>query len=522
MMSATLLFENGRIYPLSRPPIDDGALLVEDDRIAYVGPRQHLGTVGGQGLRRIDLGGRALLPGLCDSHLHLMETAEWQDDLDLLGCECVDDVCDRLRERARRVPARRWIAGFGWERQKLFRNCAPSATLLDRVSPEHPVFLVSKDLHCVWLNSLGMGALRSLSRMPAACDIDRDEHGETGLCFEAVLDLRSLLIPPRTAQAKKRLFDPCIRSLYSCGITAVHCFGELGSAQLFREHMQQGGERIRALWNYILNLDELETQLPVLDEVLPGWLHRGNVKLFLDGSFGSWTAALSRPYVGRDDRGLLNMSGEELQHALRRLQSHGLKAAIHAIGDRALETALEALATMDGGFDGHRIEHAQLVTPDILRRYDLRGLHVSMQPSHMWSDRELVRRHLPAELRDAAYPLADLWNRGANICFSSDAPVEKPDPLKGILAAVHRRVGEDTVWNAAQCLSLHQALEAHSTNPARLPRAPGAGELRVGLPADLIVLAADPQEIVGSPDQEPGGGWPTDLTFLEGHCVYKR
>ena len=78
-----------------------------------------------------------------------------------------------------------------------------------------------------------------------------------------------------------------------------------------------------------------------------------------------------------------------------------------------------------------------------------------MQPSHMWGDRELVRRHLPAELRDGAYPLADLWNCGANICFGSDAPIEKPDPLKGILAAVHRRVGEDEVWNASQCLSLH-------------------------------------------------------------------
>jgi predicted amidohydrolase YtcJ len=521
-MSTTLLFENGRIYPMSRPPIDDGALFVEDGRIAFVGPRHRLGTVGGQGLRRIDLGGRALLPGLCDSHLHLMETAEWKDDLDLLGCECVDDVCDRLRERARRVPTGCWIVGFGWERERLFRRHAPSVTRLDQATPEHPVFLASKDLHCLWLNSLGLEALRSLDELPETCEVQRDEHGENGLCFEAVLDLRNLLIPPRTAQAKKHLLGPCIRSLYSSGITAVHSFGDLESARLLREHMLRGGDRIRTLWNFILDLDEFETQRPMLDEILPGWLHRGNVKIFLDGSFGSWTAALSRPYVGRDDRGLLNMSGEELQHALRRLRSHGLEAAIHAIGDRAFETALEAMIAVDGGFDGHRIEHAQLVTQDILQRYDLCGLHLSVQPSHMWTDRQLVRRHLPAELRNGAYPLADLWNRGANICFSSDAPVEKPDPLKGILAAVHRRVGEDEVWNAAQCLSLHQALEAHSTNPARLPRAPGAGELRVGLPADLIVLAADPQEIVGSSEHGPGDGWPTDLTFLEGRCVYQR
>ena len=521
-MSSTLLFENGRVYPLSQPPIDDGALVVEDGRIAYVGPREHLGTVGGQGLRCIDLAGRALLPGLCDSHLHLQETAEWQDDLDLRGCEDVDDVRDRLRERTRRVPAGNWIVGSGWERERLFRHQAPSVTLLDQVAPGHPVFLVSKDLHSAWLNGPGLKALRSLDELPDTCDIDLDEHGETGLCFEAVLDLRRLLIPPRTAQAKQRLLGPCIRSLYSCGITAVHSFGDLESARLLCEHMQQGGERIRTLWNYIMDLDELDAQRPVLDEVLPGWLHRGNVKLFLDGSFGSWTAALSRPYVGRNDCGLLNISSEDLQHALRRLRSHGLAAAIHAIGDRALETALAAMVAVDGGFDGHRIEHAQLVTPDIFQRYDLRGLHLSLQPSHMWTDRELVRRHLPAELRDSAYPLADLWNSGANICFSSDAPVENPDPLKGILAAVHRRVGEDSVWNAAQCLSVHQALAAYSLNSARLPRAPSAGELRVGLPADLIVLAVDPQVILRFPDQEPGERWPTDLTFLEGRCVYQR
>ena len=521
-MSATLLFENGRVYPMSQPPIDDGALLVEDGRIAYVGPREHLGTVNGRGLRRIDLGTRALLPGLCDSHLHLMETAEWQDDLDLLGCGCIDDVRTRLRQRAQQLPAGRWILGLGWERERLFQHHAPSVTQLDQVTPEHPVFFVSKDLHSAWLNSLGLEALHLLDELPETCEIDRDEQGETGLCFEGILDLRRLLIPPRTEQAKRRLLGPCIRNLYSCGITAVHSFGDFESARLLHEHMLQGGDRIRTLWNFITPLDELETQRPLPDEVLPGWLHRGNIKLFLDGSFGSWTAALSRPYVGRDDRGLLNMSGEELQHALRLLRSHGLKAAIHAIGDRALETALEALVAVDGGFDGHRIEHAQLVTPDILQRYDLRGLHLSLQPSHMWTDRELVRRHLPAELRDSAYPLADLWKCGANICFGSDAPVERPDPLKGLLAAVHRRVGEDEAWNAAQCLSLHQALEAHTTNPARLPRAPGAGELRVGLPADLIVLAVDPQEIVDSPDQDPGGGWPTDLTFLEGRCVYQR
>ena len=478
--------------------------------------------MGERGLRRIDLGSRALLPGLCDSHLHLMETAEWQDDLDLLGCGCVDDVHNRLGERAGRVPAGRWIVGFGWEREKLFRHHPPTVTSLDQATSEHPVFLVSKDAHSVWLNSLGLQALHSLDSLPETCAIDRDERGETGLCFEAVLDLRHLLIPPRSAEAKKHLLGPCIRGLYSCGITAVHSFGDLESARLLREHMLQGGDRIRTLWNFILDLDELEAQRPLLDEVLPGWFHRGNVKLFLDGTFGSWTAALSRPYVGRDDRGLLNLSREELQHALRRLRSHGLEAAIHAIGDRAFETALEALMAVGGGFDGHRIEHAQLVTPDILQRFDLRGLHLGMQPSHMWGDRELVRRHLPAELRDGAYPLADLWNCGANICFGSDAPIEKPDPLKGILAAVHRRVGEDEVWNASQCLSLHQALEAHSTNPARLPRAPGAGELRAGLPADLIVLAVDPQEIGGSPDQGPGDGWPVDLTFLEGRCVFQR
>jgi predicted amidohydrolase YtcJ len=367
-----------------------------------------------------------------------------------------------------------------------------------------------------------MEALHSLDRLPEVCSIDRDEHGETGLCFEAVLDLRELLIPARTVQAKRRLLGPCIRRLYSYGITAVHSFGDLESARLLREHMQQGGDRIRTLWNFIVDLDVLETQRPLLDEALPGWLHRGNVKLFLDGTFGSWTAALSRPYVGRDDRGLLNISAKELRQALRRLRSHGLHASVHAIGDRAVETALEAMVAVDGGFAGHRIEHAQLVTPNILQRFDLSGLHLGLQPSHMWGDRELVRRHLPNELRECAYPLFDLWNGGANICFGSDAPVESPDPLKGILAAVHRRVGEDEAWNAAQCLSLHQALEAHATNPARLPRSPSTGELREGLPADLIVLGVDPQDIVGCPDPGPGVGWLTDLTFLGGRCVYQR
>jgi predicted amidohydrolase YtcJ len=225
------------------------------------------------------------------------------------------------------------------------------------------------------------------------------------------------------------------------------------------------------------------------------WLQLGHVKFFTDGALGSQTAALEEPYEGTEDRGILTFDPLELRADVARAAAAGLAVAIHAIGDRAVHVALDAVGPtrVTSPALRQRLEHIQLVRDEDLGRFGALGVIASMQPIHCTSDRDLADRYWGPKRTPRAYPWRTLLERGAVVAFGSDAPVEPIDPLLGLHAAITRRRPSDKdSWFPAQRLSLDEALHAYSAGAAYAPgREREWGTLEVGMRCDATVVDRD-------------------------------
>lgn len=514
-----LLFENGPIYTMTgsggAPP---EALLTRGDRIVHVGPRP--GGLPG-GVRVIDLAGRPLLPGLCDSHLHLLLAARQRAAVDCRGAPDVETVQARVRDRARATPPGRWIVGLGWEMKDLFRSTSPSVGPLDRAAPDHPVFLLSKDVHSAWVNQEALERVMALDRLPDTCVLRKEQ----GLVLEAVVELMHTLVPPPTVDEKRALLGQFVDDLNEHGVTAVHAHDPVQDLALFRDNLlDRARGRLRVLWNPVFESpDHLRRGWAgARDRATPGWLEVGGVKLFVDGTMGSLTAAISAPYTGAvdraDDRGMLTMDAEDLDAWLRAVSEVGTHAAFHVIGDRAVSLVLDRIRAAPAAPGPHRLEHAQLL-PEDLDLSAFRGLVLSCQPSHMADDHPIARRHLTAALSRRAYAFRTMVDRGALLVFGSDAPVETINPWPGIQAAVTRLESADTKpWNRAEALTVAEALAAHTAGPARLHgKGFATGALEPGRKADLVVLDADPFTV----DPTRLHRIQARMTIVDGHPVFE-
>lgn len=523
-----LLLENGPIYPMCGPPLPRGALLTRGGVIDYVGPAEGLPRSRRGGARVIDLDGRALLPGLCDAHHHLVLSALQARVLD---CRQLTDPQALQRALAARPQEQVWIEGSGLPIPQLesgLRGGRTPATLLDDAAQGRPVYLLGRDMHSAWLSSAALTRLERLDAAAVGCRIQRQADGRpTGLVHEEVLALRDLLLPRPDAAQRRALIAPHLRSLLTRGITSVHCPEPLDDLHLVRDHLDGAAadERVRVLWHVVLDSPEaLRRQDQLFSSApLPGWLCPGGVKLFVDGTFGSRTAALSEPYLGTHDRGLLTLEGEALGAWLAAIREVGSYGVFHCIGDRAVEEVLTQLRRHDWPAGTiHRIEHAQLLSERLLARHDLCGLALSIQPSHMWGDQALAARCLPPALTRWAYALRTMLDRGALVVFGSDAPVEDPDPWRGIQAAVTRlEEGPLGAWNRHERIDPLEALAAHTSTPRRLHgRWLDCGVLTPGAAADLVVLSEDPLARFARAPDTLAAGIEATLTVLDGLVVH--
>jgi predicted amidohydrolase YtcJ len=250
------------------------------------------------------------------------------------------------------------------------------------------------------------------------------------------------------------------------------------------------------------------------------WLRIGHLKIFTDGALGSQTAALEEPYEGTTDRGLLTIEPDRINADVARAAEGGIAVAIHAIGDRAVHVALDAIEGSRAAYPAlrQRVEHVQLVRRQDLARFGALDVIASMQPIHATSDRDLVDRYWGAERATLAYPWRHLLDRGARLAFGSDAPVEPIDPLLGIHAAVARKRPRDTDrWHPEQALELEEAIAAYTSDAAFAMGAERErGTLGVGMRCDATVVERD---LALTPVDE----WPglqVSATVVDGAVVY--
>jgi hypothetical protein len=483
-----VILENGLIRTLDPQVPTQRALAIAGEWIA-----------GGVGVHEtalaspdvIDLGGRVVLPGFTDSHVHFPTWALAQSEVKLDGCASLDDALERLRAAPRPVDGR-WLRGYGWRSGDWQPHREPTRHDLDAIAGDVPAAMIAKDYHSIWLSSAAL-ALAGGDLEVEGGVVERDASGEpTGVLREESawrFKERYMIWPDEEYLDAMRAG---VRLANERGVTAVHDKdGWLGALRLWRQLEERGSLSLR-VWQSI-PYDKLDdaASIGMRSGMGSPYLRLGYLKVFMDGTLGSQTAWML------DGSGVRITSGEELADIVRRGAEAGFPVAVHAIGDRANREALDAFEQTRPLWHGklrQRIEHAQLLAPEDLPRFAGLGVVCSVQFSHAPSDRDLADEFWAGKT-DGAYAFRSLLESGAVVANGSDAPIEELDPLAGIRAGVRRTIDDRPAWHPEQALTVEQAFRATSVTPAWLAGDERRrGTLLPGHYADLVVLDRDPWE----------------------------
>jgi predicted amidohydrolase YtcJ len=508
-----LVFLHARVMTLDRSRPDARAVAVRDGRIFAVGDDAEVLATVSPGARRIDLAGGMILPGLTDSHGHVMSLGRRLSSLDLRGMTSAGAVADAVRSR---VSTGEWITGGGWDQNLWPGRRDPDHRPLTAAAPDLPVYLRRVDGHAGWANRRAMqqaGVDRSTPD-PAGGRIVRDAAGEpTGLLIDHAMRLVERAEPKPTAAMVAGWIRAALVRCAAAGLTGVHDAGvSLRQEEAYRA---LAGEEALALRVYLMwdgtTPDPIEAMIarPTYRDA-GGRLTLRAVKLMIDGALGSRGALLFDDYSdARSERGLLVTPPEEIGRRMAAATARGYQVAIHAIGDRgialvldACEAVLPAAATAAAAspaappFEPRpRIEHLQCVRLSDLPRLRRLGIIASMQPSHAASDMAWAEERVGRRRAAGLYAWRSVLDAGIPLAAGSDFPVDPESPLAGLQAAVTRSdpAGRPAGgWRPEQRLSLEEAVRAYTGGAAYAAFEEGVGGvIRPGARADLTILEED-------------------------------
>ncbi len=485
-----MILENGVVRTLDPALPKAAALAIAGERIAG-GVGTHETALASPD--RVDLGGRCVLPGFTDSHVHFPTWALAQRQVRLEGTASLDEALARVAGAVADVASGRWLRGLGWRSGDWAPAAEPTKEALDAVAGDVPVALMSKDYHSLWLNSAALARVEGELQVPGGV-VERDERGEpTGvLREECAWHFRDTYVRP----TEDEMVDACREAIplaLSRGVVSVHDKdGWLGALRVFQRLKDEGALDLRIWqslpWNHLERLQEIGLASGLGDD----FLRVGYIKAFLDGTLGSRTALML------DGSGVEIVGYEEFVDIVRRSARAGFPVAVHAIGDLANRRALDAFEETQDEWRPRglrqRIEHAQLLAPEDVGRFAELGVAASVQFSHAASDRDLADAFWEGKT-GGAYAFRSLVDSGALVANGSDAPVEELDPLFGIRAGVTRTLDERDAWHPEQAVTVEQALHATCVAPAWLTGDERRrGKLLPGYLADLVVLDRDPLE----------------------------
>jgi predicted amidohydrolase YtcJ len=437
----------------------------------------------------VDLGGRVVVPGLSDAHVHFPTWALAQTEVALDGCGSLAEALARVSAVAPGPGG--VIRGYGWRSGDWPAGEEPTAARLDEVTGGTPAALIAKDYHSLWLNTAALALANGDLEVEGGVVVRDGSGGPTGVLREEAawrFKERHLIVPDDVYLEAMRAG---LRLAAARGVTAVHDKdGWLGALRLW-QRLEQAGSLSLRVWQSVPaeQLDAL-TAIGIPAGLGSARLRLGYLKVFMDGTLGSETALML------DGSGVRITGRDELAEIVRAAARARFPVAVHAIGDGANREALDAFAETREIWAPlglrHRIEHAQLLAPDDLPRFAELGVACSVQFSHAPSDRDLADR-LWAGKTDGAYAYRSLVESAAVVANGSDAPIEELDPLAGIRAGVRRTADERPPWHPEQALTVQQAFAASTTAPAWLcGDERWRGRLLPGYAADLVVLDRDP------------------------------
>jgi predicted amidohydrolase YtcJ len=536
---ADILIVHAKVYTLDPQKPWAQAIAIRRGKIQAVGRDEEVERYRGIGTKRIDAGGKLVLPGFTDCHIHFLDGSLNLGRADLEGAKDPAEIQERLRAYAAKHPDDAWILGHGWNYAMFGQEILPHKKYLDGLFPERPVFLDGYDGHTYWANSKAMflaGIGKETPNPPNGEIVHDSQTGEpTGALKESAGELVEKVIPKPDRVAKLRALRSGLKWANQNGLTRVHSAGQdFPELDLFDELRQEKQLSVRFYIAYFQDPPELRKQdIEVMEAARKKyhdeWIDVGVVKFMLDGVVESHTAAFLEPYS--DDpsaNGPLFWDPAKYRSAVAEMDKRGFQIFTHAIGDKAIRTAFDAYEfTEKKNHDKNRrprIEHIEDINSADIPRFGGLGVIASMQPLHSYPDNDTLdvwARNVGPERASRAWVWKSISEAGGRLAFGSDWPVVTLNPWQGIQTAVTRQTAEGTPKEGfvpSQRLSVAQAVEGYTLGAAYAGRREKTeGSLMVDKVADVIMVDRNIFEI----DPHTIGGTKVVTTIVGGKIVYE-
>ncbi|MFF9094042.1 amidohydrolase [Streptomyces sp. NPDC014802] len=542
---AHLVLRNARIHTVDPDLPSAEALAVRDGRIVWLGQDADAARWTGPRTEVIDAGGRRVLPGFVDAHNHVRLGSD-AECVQLAGARSMAEVAARISAWRARHPGAGWIEAEGFDYSVLPGGRMPRASDLDELTGDTPAFVLSYDVHTMWLNSAALAALgvtRDADTLPFGVPEKHPATGEPtgfvrdfavrGLSRAGHRALRELGVP---WASNERQYGRLLRSLDDAvrfGITTVvEPQNSLDDLDLFARARKEGRLRSRLVAALFHPRGTTEADLDAFAEAARRFdddrMRVGPLKLYIDDVVEPRTAALLEPYTGcRHHRGDTFYPPEEFAELLTRLDARGFQCFVHATGDRGIRTVLDAVArarAANGPRDArHQVVHVECCDPADVPRFAELGVVACMQPRHCAPEiagpGQDWARNVGPERWHKAWPMRSLHRAGATLAFSSDWNVAEMDPMVGLYTAVTRRpLGGGEAWMPQETVDMETAVHAYTMGSAYANFLEDErGSLSVGKFADLVVLSRDVLAV--EPEAVPGTV--CELVMVGGEVVHR-
>jgi len=494
---------HARVITMSDSGAEAEAMVIEGERIIYAGQSAQAQKICGPQCWILDLNGLTVVPGFNDNHTHTTEGGLFYSRPSLAGKSC-EEIAGMIGKEVKKTAAGEFVFGHDWD----YGSCPnPNRPALDKVSPENPVMLTQYGGHSVWVNSLFLAQLKITADTPdpKGGKIDRDEKGEpTGILRESAAEMayeRQLL--GLSMGQRRKAIAKALELYRAAGITSVQDnTWDPRNVWVLSDLKKQGKLTCRfTCWP--VGERWYGKTLARAAIYSPGWIRPGPVKFYADGAFSNKSAWMTRPYADEpSNSGFPRRSQAELDKIILGEAGNNRQVAVHAIGDRAVQSVLDAIEAAEKNFPAAkdlrmRLEHVQMVRPEDLPRFAQLGALASLHPFAL-CDPDKDVRILGKDRARQAYPYQSLLKAGARISFGSDFPAEVDyQPLLGIYYAVTRKsMSGKSALNRGEALSVKEALWAYTRGSAYAEfTEQDKGSLEVGKLADFVVLSKNPFEL---------------------------
>ena len=502
--SASLIVTNAAVYTVDKQRPKAEAVAVTGDRIVAVGSRDDIDLWRGPQTKVIDAGGKLLLPGFNDAHVHFIQGGAQLEQVQLTDAATPEEFAKRIAAQAKKTQKGEWILGGRWDETKWPKPELPTKELIDPVTGDIPTFVERYDGHEALANSAAMKLAGIDGKTPdvAGGVIVRDASGNpTGVFKDAAMPLIYKVIPPMTPELRVAAARAAMKHAASVGVTSVqHMNPEFADVSAYSELAEKGELTTRI---YAVPMEtEWRDQAKV--GIRHAWgstyLRLGAVKGYADGSLGSRTAYMFEPFT--DDPGNLGLLSDEMhppsamRDRLMQADASGLQLRVHAIGDRAISMMLDIFDDIEKehGYHDQRfaIEHAQHMAQKDFERFAKLHVIASMQPYHAIDDGRWAEGRLGQQRARYSYAWRSFLDHGVALAFGTDWPVAPLDPMLGLYAAVTRATLDSKNpggWFPEEKITLPQAIEAYTMGAAFAEfQESKKGSVTPGKLADMVVL----------------------------------